>query len=332
MFIFDWIAIPFGYAMDFLYRITNNYGVAVILFSVLVALIMHPMNLKSAINSYKKRRLAPYVTTIRSMYPNNLDMQNRMMEHMYRDEKVSITGGCLLSVVPVIILISMFCVLYSPLRFIYHLDVDTAAELTEHMKSIAPDLFSNSRGYAELIAAQNISHYAEQIKALMPDLPGRVYQGINFNFLGINLAAAPQLDFTKWADHSWGTIGLFCLPIVTALVQTIPSIVEYIKKIIAVFKNKDVKSAAKSPSTWMTPVSILITLVVAFMVPGALSLYWLTKSLVHFALNEHIRWAIKKLPPDKTNLKELERISAEELAAEKGEDKQDDKGETEYAE
>lgn len=331
MFIFDWIAIPFGYAMDLLYRITNNYGAAVILFALLVAAVMHPLNLKNTINSYKKRRLAPHVTVIRGMYPNNLDMQNRMMEHMYRNEKVSLTGGCLLAAVPFIILISMFCVLYSPLQFIYHLGSDTAAELTGHMQTIAPDLFENSRGYAELIAAQHIPDYAEQIKALMPDLPERVFEGINFNFLGINLAAAPQLDFTKWEDHSWGTIGLFLLPIITALVQTVPSIIEYIKSVIAAFKNKDVK-AAKNPMNWTRPVSILLTLVIAFIVPGALSLYWLTRSLASFGLNAHIRAAIKKLPPDKTDLKELERISAEELASEKDGDKQDAKGTTEYAE
>lgn len=318
MSIFNWIAIPFGYAMDLLYHITNNYGAAVIAFAALVALVMHPLNLKNAVNGYKKRRLAPHVATIRLMYPNNLDMQNRMMEHMYRNEKVSISGGCLLGIIPFIILISMFCVLYSPLRFIYHLDADTAAALTTQMKDIAPELFEASRGYSELIAAQYLPVYAEQIKAIdaFRDLPTRVYEGVNFNFAGINLAAAPQLDFTKWIDYGWGTIGLFLLPFVTALVQTVPAFIGYIKKVIAAFKNKDV-SVAKSPSSWTTPVSIFLTLVVAFAVPGALSLYWLVKGLVNIGLNAHIHAEIMKLPPDKTNLKELERISAEELAFEK---------------
>ena len=333
MFIFDWIAIPFGYVMDFLYRITHNYGVAVILFAVLMAMLMHPLNFKNAINSYKKKRLAPHVTMIRGMYPQNLDMQNRMMEHMYRDEKVSLAGGCLLSVVPFIIVFSMFCVLYSPLQFIYHLDANTASELTSHMQTIAPELFENSRGYAELIAAQHIPAYAEQISAVeaFKDLPARVYEGINFNFLGINLAAAPQLDFTKWTDTGWGTVGLFLLPIVTALVQTVPAIIDYMKNVIAAFKNKDVK-AAKNPMNWTKPVSILLTLIIAFIVPGALSLYWLIRSLMSFALTTHIHAAIKKLPPDKTDLKELERISAEELEREKATEKQDAAGTTEYAE
>lgn len=343
MFIFDWIAIPFGYAMDFLYRLTNNYGASVILFSLLVSLVMHPIHLRNAVNSYKKKRLAPHVTTIRGMYPKNVEMQNRMMEHMYQKEKVNLAGGCLLNIVPIIILISMFCVLYSPFQFIYHLDEETAIKLTQYIRELNPTLFENSRGYSELIAAQHISEYAEQIKIYWQAegfvaLPERIFEGINFNFFGINLAAAPQLDFTKWEKRDWGTIGLFMLPILTAITQTLPSLITYVKNLIAAFKKKNT-AMTKNPASWMKLVSIILTLVISFIVPGALSLYWLTKSVAAFGLNTHIRSTIKKLPPDTTDLKELERISAEELEMEASAEsdrktlaKQDGTGFTEYAE
>lgn len=326
MVIFDYISIPFGYMMDGLYRVTNNYGVAIMLFAVLVTLVMYPMNLRNNINAYKRKRLSPHVTVIRGMYPGNLDMQNRMMEHMYRNEKVSLSGGCLLSIIPVIILISMFCVIYSPIQFIFHEDATTAKEIVAHIRTLDPALFGNSRGYSELIAAQHIPDYAESIRAAFPDLTERAYEGIDFCFLGIDMASAPQLDFTKWTDHSWGTIGLFLLPILMIIVQALPSIIAYIKKVIAAFKGKTNENGAFGLANLFQLFSLVMMVGIAFVVPGVLCLYWITKSATSHLLNIYTKKKILSLPPDPTDLKELEKICLLELGRKSNE------GFTEYAE
>ena len=64
----DIIRVPFGFLLDWLYTFTNNYGLALILFSLIIKLVLLPMSVKSKKSMLKMSRLSPQVKALESKY------------------------------------------------------------------------------------------------------------------------------------------------------------------------------------------------------------------------------------------------------------------------
>ncbi len=64
----DIITVPFGYLMSWLYDLTSNYGVALILFAVIVKLVLFPSSAKSKKSTMKMSRLTPRVQELQAKY------------------------------------------------------------------------------------------------------------------------------------------------------------------------------------------------------------------------------------------------------------------------
>ena len=89
----DIITVPFGYLLSWLYQWTNSYGLALILFAILVKMILMPITAKSKKSSMKMSRLSPRLQEIQQKYANDPQKQNEAMQALYAEEGVSMTGG-----------------------------------------------------------------------------------------------------------------------------------------------------------------------------------------------------------------------------------------------
>ena len=109
------INVPFGYLLDWLYQFTTNYGVALILFAVIVQLVLLPITAKSKRSMMKMSRISPRLQEIKEKYANDQQKQTEAIQKLYKDENVSMTGGCLWSFVPLLILIPLYAVIREPI-------------------------------------------------------------------------------------------------------------------------------------------------------------------------------------------------------------------------
>ena len=114
----DIITVPFGYLLGLLYRLTDNYGVAMILFAVIVQLVLLPITAKSKKSMMAMSRLTPRVQAIQKKYADDPQRQNEAINALYKEEGVSMGGGCLWSFVPLLILIPLFTVIREPITYI----------------------------------------------------------------------------------------------------------------------------------------------------------------------------------------------------------------------
>lgn len=291
----DIISVPFGYVMDFLNRFVNNYGVAVMLFSVIVCGLMYPLRLKGTIDSVKKRRLAGHITQIRKMYPGNQDAQNTIILNMYDKEKVNLLSSFLLNILPFFILIMLFAAVRQPLVYTLHMGKETANEVVAYLKTANPDAFRT--GYPQVIASQLIPAHADELKAMFPELTDRMLQGLNYKFLGLDLAQTPNLNFSTWNSVSWSNIGLCLLPFAAVFANILPRIIPAIKKVVKRFKAGGVEEGVTEKKfDLFTPLLMLLFTFACFQVPGALSLYWLTNSILNQVLFIFIKRKVKALP------------------------------------
>ena len=181
------ITVPFGWLLGQLYHLTNNYGVAMIIFALAVQAVLTPINAKSKKNMMKMSRLTPRIQDIQARYSNDPQKQNELMQKLYQEEGVSMGGGCLWSLIPMFILFPLFTVIREPMRYILMESEEVIPQIISVIKDLAPTIFSNNNYYDQVIAAQAIPQFAAELQAAIPEIGARTLEGINFNFLGINL-------------------------------------------------------------------------------------------------------------------------------------------------
>lgn len=284
----DIITVPFGYLLSFLYQLTGNYGVAMILFAVLVQVVLLPINAKSKKSMMKMSRLTPRVQEIQSRYANDPQKQNELIQKLYRDEGASMGGGCLWSLIPLLILWPLLAVVRQPITYILMESADVAQQIVSVIKDAAPSMFSSNSYYDQVIAAQAIPQFVEELKAAIPGISEVTLAGINFNFLGINLGTIPQFNiFSESWVWNWAHIGAFLIPVISAASQVLQMWISQKTNNSVVTNEKgiqDEETAKKSQQNqsmqtmmWMMP---LMSLWIGFSVSAGLSLYWFMGGVV----------------------------------------------------
>ena len=290
MFLFslaDIIQVPFGYLMGWLYQFTNNYGIALILFSVIVQLVMLPMTAKSKKSMMKMSRLQPRMQEIQRRYADNPQRQNAAIQAMYKEEGVSMGGGCLWSLVPMLIIIPLYTVVRQPLVYMLHESLETANQIVDVLKTAAPEAFGSNAYYNQITAAQLIPQYADVLKEAIPTISDTVLNGVNFGFLGCNLGLIPPFNVFASTFWIWPNVGLFLLALLSAGNQVVTMWINQ-KMNDSVVTNKDgiqdketaQNSQAAQTGKVMMYTMPLMMLWIGFTVPASLSLYWLIGGVV----------------------------------------------------
>ena len=282
------ITVPFGYLLDWLYQLTSNYGVSLLLFAAVVQLVMMPITAKSKKSTMKMARLQPKIQAIQKKYAGDQQKQNEAIQQLQKEEGASLgCGGCLWSLVPLLILFPLYQVVREPIIYILHESKEVADGIVEIVKAGKPELFSNNAYYNQLLAVAHTPEFADAIKERFPDISQRVLEGINFNFLGINLGATPQLNVLseswKW---TWANIGAVLIPLLSAGQQIVSMLISQRNNNSVVTDEKGLedketakKSQANQTSKTMMYMMPLMSLWIGFSVPCALSLYWLAGGL-----------------------------------------------------
>ena len=282
------ITVPFGYLLDWLYQLTSNYGVALLIFAAVVQLVMMPITAKSKKSTMKMARLQPKIQEIQKKYAGDQQRQNEAIQQLQNDEGASLgCGGCLWSLVPLLILIPLYQVVREPIVYILHQSKDVADGIVEIVKAGKPELFGNNAYYNQLLAVAHTPEFADAIKERFPEISQRVLEGINFNFLGINLGATPQFNvFATTFQWTWANIGAALIPLLSAGQQMVSMLISQRNNNSVVTDEKGLedketakKSQANQTSKTMMYMMPLMSLWIGFSVPCALSLYWLAGGL-----------------------------------------------------
>ncbi|MEE1036229.1 MAG: membrane protein insertase YidC [Oscillospiraceae bacterium] len=279
----DLVTVPFGWLLGVLYEVTSNYGVAMILFALIVQTVLLPIRAKSKKSMMKMSRLQPRIQEIQRKYANDQQKQNEAIQKLQQEEGASMgMGGCLWGLVPMLILIPLFTVIRQPMLYILGESAEVTQQIIDVIKAANADLFSGHVAYEQVIAAGAIPQYAAEIQAAIPGISPDTLAGINFNFLGINLGAIPQFNvFASTWVWDWAHIGLFLIPVVSAGSQLLQMLVSQKTNDSVITNEKGVKDeeVAKNSQTaqsnkmmmWMFP---LMSLWIGFTVSAGLSLYW----------------------------------------------------------
>ena len=321
----DIVTVPFGWLLGFLYEQTHNYGVAMIIFALIVQLVLMPINAKSKKSMMKMSRMQPRIQEIQRKYANDQQKQNEAMQQLQKEEGMGMGfGGCIWSFVPMLILFPLFTVIRQPITYILGESAEVAAQIISIVKAQAPALFSNNAYYDQVVAAGEIATYAKEIAAAIPGISAETLAGINFDFLGINLGAIPDWKFWAWDAFNWANIGAFLIPLISTGSQYLQMLISQKTNESVITNEKGVqdKEMAENSQTAQQTKSMmlmmpLMTLWIGFTVSAGLSVYWFIGGLVRMISDPIMTKHYRKIYDEEDAIRLQRAMEQEAIEAEK---------------
>ena len=290
--ILGFLATPLGFVLQWIYELVHHYFIAIFLFTLLVRLLMFPLNIKSQKSAADRARLAPRLERIQKKYANDRQKLAQKQQALYEKEGVSMTGGCLPMIVQMIVLFSVIAVIYKPLTYIQRMDAEDisvcATAVTEAMKEDGTwdekkdkNNFSEKSYYREMNLMDKVDTYEEQIRAALTEKKDAqkadevigILQETKEQFSIFNQSLLQQPSYTGIKPNWLWIIAI--LSGVTALFTSLLSM-HYNK---ASQPQQMQQPGGCSPNAMMYMMPIM-SLVISFSVPAGVAVYWIFSNLL----------------------------------------------------
>lgn len=291
----------FGYILNFIYNIVQNYGWSIIIFSILMKLLMLPISINQQKTMKKQAILSEKLKEIKIKYKNNIEKQNQETMELYKTEKVNPFGGCITVIVQIILLFAVFYLVRSPLTYMRKVDNNVIDKYTKIMEQ--NELTDQKSAYKEIelireidnirnlksqevkpeeSTEENNSSDENSEKIEVSEIKDEELDSlkINMDFFGLNLAQIPS------KNQDWKA---YIIPVLYVLVSILSMKIVNSTNPAMNNKKKDDNKENNSEEdfdpmvqmnknmTFMMPIMYVL---VALVAPLGLALYWLMNSLL----------------------------------------------------
>lgn len=296
----------FGYVLNIIYEIVKNYGLAIILFSILLKLILLPLTIKQQKTLKKSQKVQEKLKEIQDKYKNNPEKLNQEMMDLYKRENLSPFSGCLSSIIQIILLFAMFYLVRSPLTYMKKV---SGEEINKYKEQIVLEQGENSvdATYPEISIIKYINNKIEnkennnieenkenldengiieeqeeneqESQEEKLEIDDKLY--INMNFLGLNLNSVPKDNLKD--------LRVYIIPLLYIVSSCVSIKITQVKQPKKEQKNKDenkdkdkdaepdMAEQMNKSMLWMMPI---LAVSVSLVAPLGLALYWLVNNIL----------------------------------------------------
>lgn len=280
---FQFFANIFGYLLELLYNLTSNYGLAIILFTIVIKLIFLPFSIKQQKTMKKSAKIQEKMKIIQFKYKNNPEKMNQEMMNLYKNEKMNPFSGCFTAIIQFLLLFSIFYLVRSPLTFMEKIP---AEDISKYVTQIQESGKSVSGAYPEI----DIIREYNFLKEKNPEDANIEKINLQMNFLGIDLSKVPQqnlTDFTVYIIPILYILSSFISIRLTTSMQekankktketTIDGTTG--KELVPEEENDELDAVMQTNKmmSWMMPI---MSISVALVAPLGLALYWLVNNIL----------------------------------------------------
>lgn len=274
---------PFGLALTALYNVIGSYGLAVIIFALIVKLVLLPFAYKGKKSMLKMNKVQKQLAELQKKYANNRVKLNEEMQKLYDREGVSPMSGCLPSFLPLPIMMGLYYAVVKPMTFMMGLsssDINMLAakvgiEVTaQNSFTVQPQIAQACNQFFD--AAGNLD---PAIASLSENIANNLFP-INFHFFGLNLADKPTFTFSV----------LLLIPILSGATAFLSSyIMQKMQGANA--------SAANSSMKTMLYLMPLMSVWFGFQFPAAIGIYWIFNNVISCVQEVVMTGIIRKRHP-----------------------------------
>ena len=265
-----WICSPFAALLRLFYHLTGSYGVSLILFTLVIKLILLPLQMKSKKSMVRMSRMSGRMQEIQAKYKNNQAKLGEEMQKLYAEEGVNPMSGCVWSLLPMPILIALYYIIREPIVYFMNFGNRAAGLQVVEAARTAIDnaglTLTSSKAYEQI----------EMIKVIGSKLPDFTNQypnwiHVDYNFLGLDLSAVPSSHFAELSTFSWAVIGLMLIPVISGVLSF------FLSKITSAGQPQ-AAGAAGGTTKMMIYMMPLMSIYIGFILPAALGVYWIAQS------------------------------------------------------
>ena len=274
--IITFFATIFGYLLNFIYGFVNNYGLAIIIFTIILKLVMLPISIKQQKSMKKNSEMQKKILEIQDKYSNDQARQSQELMDLYKREHYSPFSGCLTSIVQMFLVLAMFYLVSQPLTYMKQVETDKidnyVTQITNEGKNVR---------YREIAVIKEMREKDESVR-------------INMDFLGLDLSDIPSENYTNWKVYIIPILYVFTSFVSTKIITLLtkdPKEIAKKKEEKALIKQEEKKENKEAEAMTemnkqmqlMVPIMSVSTALIA---PLGLALYWLVGNL--FSLCERL--------------------------------------------
>ena len=280
---FEFFASMFGYLLAFLYQLINNYGLAIILFTVIIKIVLLPLSIKQQRTMKKSVELQEKMKIIQFKYKNNPEKMNQEMMDLYKSENMSPFSGCLTAIIQMLLLLSIFYLVRAPLTYMEKIPAEEIGKYTTQLQE-AGKLTSNVYPEIDIIREQ------QWLKEKNPEDPNIDRIAMQMNFLGLDLSKVPQQNMTDYTVYIIPVLYILSSFISIRMTSAMQQKQNNEKqkdavvdgttgKELAVREENEVDTVMQTNKmmSWMMPI---MSISIAFVAPLGLALYWLINNIL----------------------------------------------------
>lgn len=290
----SFIASIFGYAMSFIYGLVQNYGIAIILFTVLVKILLLPLTIKQQKSMEKMQELQPLYQELQRKYGNDQQRLSLEYQKLLKEKNMNMMSGmgcsgCLLQLIQFPIILGLFYMMVSPLTYILKLPQEEIDQYKQNLNSYyASQIIESRQNSGETLTEAEIaeinsgdylqnSRYHELVIAKQENL-------FNMQFLDINLGDIANENRDNFLLY---IIPVLCMGITFISLRMSTKTLDDAKKKENIKANNDEKGMTTTNEEMPMPdmrvmntMMPIMTGYIAFIAPQGLGLYWTTNSLL----------------------------------------------------
>ncbi|MBE6965133.1 MAG: YidC/Oxa1 family membrane protein insertase [Ruminococcaceae bacterium] len=251
---------PFGWLLKICYNLVGNYGVAIIIFTLLSKLVILPFQMKSKKSMMEMQKLQPKLRELEKKYKDDKERYALETQKLYKKEGVSMFGGCLPMLITLPIMIGLYSVVRQPLTYIFDITPEQIQALADAFRAAGAKITSTSGYMLQIDVSSLLSKYPDIVASITPNLTD-----LDFNFLGIDLSLIPNFKYI--------TI-LWIIPVLSGLTAWLSNI------LIRRSQGTQLTEQAAATNGMMNIMMPLMSVWIAFMVPASLGLYWIISNVL----------------------------------------------------
>jgi YidC/Oxa1 family membrane protein insertase len=272
----------FGYVLNFFYNLIGNYGLAIILFSILVKLILLPFSIRQQKTVNKNSKIQSELKQIQFKYKNDPEKMNQEMMDLYKREKMNPFGGCFSAIIQMILLFAVFFMVKEPLTYMKKIDADT---INYYVGIVQEHNLASSNAYVEIAVIseqEQIKEIEENMtdeeKSQKPEQANIENAYIDMNFLGIDLSKVPTQslnDFKVYIIPILYVISSFISMKLASNMQKKPK-----KEDDGEDKDEEEIDPMEQANKNMSLIMPIMSISIALIAPLGLALYWLMNNIL----------------------------------------------------
>lgn len=273
---------PLGFIIETIYNFVQNYGLAIILFTVVVKLILLPLNIKSQKAMRKQQKIQPIITKLQEKYKNDQEKLQREMMKVYKENNVSMMGGCLPMLIQMPILIGLYQVIQRPINFLAGVTewsadkLEIVSALRDKISASYPELVGNLGG----MDVENLVKTGQiQISKWCTVLGEQLDWSFNFNFLGLDISNAPSAALSKLMVGDFSNMSIILLILIPAFAV----LTTWLSTKITQMQSGKPAATNEQSSQMMSSMNIMMPLMTGFFtftLPSGIGIYWIISSVM----------------------------------------------------